>query len=104
MPSGFANVLLSVPCAQPPVAPYALVALTTGNVVTLQWNAPTPAPSYLVDVTTCAGGPRRFELEVAGPRPALEAPASPGVYLVQVRARNACGTSPPSNAVVVAVP
>lgn len=104
-PSG--EVVVTVPaaggCSSPPAPPRGLGASVGGNQVTLGWES---APSVSGHVLEAGSAPGLANLLVLplGAAPGFSAAAPPGLYHVRVRASNACGTSPPSNEIVVAVP
>jgi hypothetical protein len=88
----------SCACTSGPGVPGTLSALVTNQSATLRWGAATGATSYLVEPIVPPVPP----VEVQGTE--ITAPnLAPGSYTVQVRAKNATGVSPPSNAVTFAV-
>jgi len=89
--------------ANQPAAPSGLTFAIVGRNVTLQWNASSGAIDYILDVGSVSGG---IDLHSApiGPSTSLSTAAPPGRYFVRVRARNASGTSAPSQEVVIDVP
>ena len=102
-----ADLLVAVQsCAAPPSAPTNLRFTKTGNVVTLNWNAPASgAPSqYRLVVGSVAGGADVLITNTANNSTTLVATASNGTYFVKVQAVNPCGASPSSNEAIVTVP
>jgi hypothetical protein len=96
--------LSTITCAAPPGGPSDLVvAMQHGSVVTLSWNAAPGAVAFYVVESGAAPG--------ASTAPSREATSTtlrvthipPGTYYARVRARNACGVSPPSNEISVTV-
>jgi hypothetical protein len=97
-------VILVGGCSAPPAAPSPLTMTVNGNAVTLQWTAPSGVvTTYLVEVGSIAGGTDLANFVTGNANTSLMAIATPGTYFVRVRARNTCGTSGPSNEVVVTV-
>jgi hypothetical protein len=92
---------VQVGCVAPPPAPAGLSRTVSGDLVSLAWAAAPGATDYLVYAGTLPGLANLAVLPVDGVT--LQVHAPPGVYYVHTRARNGCGTSGPSNDVVVAV-
>lgn len=93
-------------CAAPPESPSALAFTKAGDVVTLTWTAPTgdEQPStYVVEAGAAPGG-NENTFVTPGSDTTFSRQAPGGTYHVRVLARNACGTSNPSNELVVTVP
>lgn len=103
-PSGFVTVMTS-PCTAPPSAPGSVWGVTTGGTATVRWSAAAigAARDYVVQVGTVLGASDLAEFTVAGSTLELTAPVPPWPTraVVQVRARNWCGVSPPSQPVAV---
>jgi enediyne biosynthesis protein E4 len=103
--SGASNeviVRVGVACSAAPPAPSAFTANVSGLNVTFNWTptaSPEPTSSYLVEAGSGPGLADLAVLETVATTLPVAGP--PGVYYTRVRARNACGTSPPSNQVVV---
>jgi hypothetical protein len=89
--------------ANQPPAPSGLRFVVVGRAVTLQWNASAGAVDYVLDVGRVSGGIDLFSAPI-GAGLSLSTTAPPGRYFVRVRARNASGTSLPSQEVVIDVP
>ena len=84
------------PCI--PGAPTGLSALVNSNNVTLAWSAPAgPVTTYVVEAGSMPGASNIASIETGNASTSLTAVAPPGTYFIRVRARNACGTSGPSN-------
>lgn len=91
------------PCTTPPGAPTNFTASVTGNQVTLAWQAPAAASapasaptSYVLEAGSTSGASNLFNADV-GNATSLTATAPNGTYFARARAKNACGTSGPSN-------
>lgn len=90
----------------PPTAPRQLAYSVVGRTVALRWLPPfagTSPGTYIVEAGSQSGAADLF-VGAVGEALAFSTPAPPRVYHVRVRARNTCGTSGPSNEVIVAVP
>jgi hypothetical protein len=91
-------------CASRPSAPGGLAATVAGRLVTLTWAAGVGTiTTYVIDVGSFAGVSNITTLETGNQRTILVATAPLGTYYVRIRARNACGTSGPSNEVIAVV-
>ena len=99
-PSNEVVITVGGACVGPLVAPTSLKASVSGSTVTLTWNASSGATSYILEVGSSAGATDVLTSDV-GSQASLTASAPLGHYYLRVRARNACGTSQPSNEVVV---
>lgn len=90
-----------------PGAPTALVAAVSGPTVVLTWTAPTagdPPTSYVLEAGSASGLADLANSDTGSSTPALTATGvGAGTYFVRVRARNASGTSAPSNEIIVTV-
>jgi len=95
----------SAPCAGAPGAPRGLTAVVTGSTVTLAWTASEGAPtSYVIEAGSSTGSTDLANFDTARTSPSLRVTGvGNGAYFVRVRAKNACGASPPSNEVLVTV-
>lgn len=91
-------------CGAAPTAPTGLAATVVGSSVTLRWSASRGAArSYLLEAGTAPGASNVGSVNV-GNTSAFTAPNVPqGTYYGRLRAINACGTSGPSNEVLVTV-
>ena len=85
-----------------PFAPAGLTHGVNGPSVQLSWQAAAGATSYLLEAGSASGSSNLLASDI-GNVTTLGATAAPGTYYVRVRALNACGSSPPSNEVVVVV-
>ena len=90
-----------------PGPPANLVPAVVGMTVTLGWDAPVmgdPVSSYVIDAGSSAGFADLASFDTGGVATALTVTGVPSAtYFIRVRARNAAGTSPASNEVIVAV-
>jgi glucose/arabinose dehydrogenase len=91
-------------CTQPPAVP-TLTFTLTGRIVTLLWSlASSSAPSqFVLEAGSATGLANLAIVGVGGASRSLSVEAPPGTYYVRMRAVNACGTSGPSNEVIVTV-
>jgi predicted phage tail protein len=92
-------------CSAPPSAPGALRFTTRGSTVTLGWNGAGGAPtSYIVEAGSQPASADLVVTDSGGTATSMIATGvGRGTYFVRVRARNACGTSSPSNEVAIVV-
>ena len=74
----------------------------SGRFVVIIWVGVAGATEYVVEVGSAPGGSDLLVAPV-GNVTAISTNADPRVYFVRIRARNACGSSPPSNEVVVRI-
>ena len=79
-----------------PAAPAGLTSVTSNGIVTLQWTGSPGATSYEVEAGSAPGMSDLFRGDIGG-LTSLVAYAPPMTVFVRVRAKNNCGTSPPSN-------
>ena len=94
------------PCTAPPPPPAGLTFLKAGGLLTLTWTASPGATTYQLQAGTAAGLTNAFDGDVGGSTsPQFDVTAVPaGTYFARVLAKNACGTSGPSNEVAIALP
>jgi hypothetical protein len=88
------------PCTTPPPSPGTLAFTVAGLAVRLTWTASATAVNYTLEAGQSPGVADLANLPI-GNVTVFAASAPPGVYYVRTRAQNACGTSEPSNEVVV---
>lgn len=90
-----------------PTAPTSLVAAVSGLTVILTWAAPAgvdPPTSYVLEAGSASGLSDLANSDTGSSARTLTATdVPPGTYFVRVRARNANGTSAPSNEIVATV-
>jgi len=90
-------------CA-PPGPPQALSSTVTGQLVQLNWQAPSGGgqQEYVLEAGTAPGQTNVASITLPNTS-SFSVTAPPGTYHVRARARNGCGVSAPSNEVVVTV-
>jgi len=93
-------------CSAAPQAPGGLAATVAGQAVTLVWGAAGGQPtSYVLEAGSAPGSTNLVNSDLGGNATSLSATGvGSGRYFVRVRAKNACGTSGPSNEIIVVVP
>jgi hypothetical protein len=93
------------PCA-PPAAPSGLAFTKNGPLLTVTWIGAAGAAVYRLHAGTGSGLNNAYDSDVgAGTTVQFNVSGVPaGTYFVRVSARNACGTSGPSNEVAIPIP
>ena len=94
-------------CTGPPAAPADVSHSKAGDMVTITWRAPVggDAPTtYVVEAGSGPGQNNQGTFVTPGTASSFQRQAPAGTYYVRMFARNACGSSPASNEVVVTVP
>lgn len=87
-----------------PGPPTNLVAQVTGNVVVLIWATASGDPTtYVIEAGSSSGLSNLANFATGSTATSFSGTAPDGTYYVRVLARNAAGTSPPSNEVIVTV-
>jgi hypothetical protein len=107
MRSGTQSTARRMDCSAAPSAPGGLVPSKNGTIVTLNWTPATgsdPVSTYVIEVGNTPGTNNIGTFVAPGSASTFQREAPPDTYYVRVFARNACGTSAPSNEVVVTVP
>jgi hypothetical protein len=107
MRSGSQNATGRMDCSAPPTNPTNLVASKSGAIVTLTWTAPAgpdPVSTYVIEAGNSPGTNNVGTFVAPGSASTFQREAPAGTYHARVFARNACGTSAPSNEIVVTVP
>ncbi|HYU78269.1 MAG TPA: PQQ-dependent sugar dehydrogenase [Vicinamibacterales bacterium] len=93
-------------CTGAPPPPQGLTTGVTARVVQLAWDLPTASDgpmAFVIEAGSAASLANLAVLPVDGALRSLQVTAPAGTYFVRVRAQNPCGTSTPSNEVVVTV-
>lgn len=93
----------ALPCLAPPPAPISLIGSPSGTIVALSWGGSTVSVSYIVEVGLTPGTAGVAVRDTGTANTSLQITLPSGTYYIRVRARNACGTSAPSNEAVVVV-
>ena len=94
-------------CSAAPQPPAALAASVNGRVVTLTWTSSAganAASEFRLEAGSASGLADLAVLALSGNAGFLVVQAPPGTYFVRIRGVNDCGTSGPSNEIVVSVP
>jgi glucose/arabinose dehydrogenase len=99
-------VVSATGCTTSPPAPLGLAAIVNGRAVRLVWDEPATANGpvdLLIEAGSQPGVANLAIFAVDGTLRVITVAAPPGTYFVRLRARNACGTSAPSEEIVVTV-
>jgi hypothetical protein len=104
-PSNESTLVVGGGCTTAPSAPLGLfIVSNSGGTVSLAWTASAGSPTtYIVEAGSSSGSSNLANLDLGSSVPGLTTPAPRGLYFVRVRGRNACGTSAPSNEIIVNV-
>ena len=93
-------------CTAPPGAPTGVVATAEGHTGRLTWTPP-PAgetiSNYVIEAGSTPGSNNQGTFVAPANRTTFDREATAGTYYVRLFARNACGTSPPSEEVTVTI-
>jgi len=91
-------------CSDPPPA-VALKQVSAGaGTVSLTWTASAANSTYLLEAGTTRGAADALAVDVGTVTAFQATGVKPGTYYVRVRATNACGSSAPSNELMVTMP
>ena len=107
MRSGSQNMAGRMDCNAAPPAPTNLAATKNGTMVTLNWTPSAGGDSvstYVIEAGDTPGTNNVGIFVAPGGASTFQREAPAGTYYARVFARNACGTSAPSNEVTVTVP
>lgn len=94
-------------CAAPPSVPATVSHTKAGDMVTITWAAPSGADlptTYVIEAGGAPGQNNAGTFVTPGTATTFQRQAPAGTYYVRLFARNACGTSPASNEIVITVP
>ena len=100
------EVVVTIGCTGPPAAPagFGVTQGAGGNPIHFAWAAPSAAvTAYRLEAGSGPGLANLATVNLAGSATVFDVQAPPGSYFVRLRALNACGTSAPSQEVVVTV-
>lgn len=100
------EVKIVIGCTSPPAAPLDLTSSVNEHTVTLSWKAPpfgSLPTEYVIEAGSASGIANLAQLPTGNIATSREVQAPNGTYFVRVRARNACGSGPPSGEIVVNV-
>jgi hypothetical protein len=94
-------------CSAPPATPTGISHTKVGDVATLHW-APAPASdrvsTYVIEAGSAPGTNNQGTFVAPGTATSFQRQAPGGTYYVHIFARNACGTSQPTQDIVVSIP
>lgn len=99
-----ADAAVRVGCGGPPLLPSGLTAsVAPGGIVSLQWQGTSDATGYLIEAGSGPGLANLAQIPV-GAITSVSGAVPAGTYYVRIRAVTPCGTTPPSNEAIAAVP
>jgi hypothetical protein len=107
MRSGQQNSSGRMDCNAAPTSPSNVTAAKNGVIVTLNWTRPAgaePVTTFVIEAGNAPGTNNVGTFVAPGSAATFQREAPAGTYYARVLARNACGTSAPSNEIVVTVP
>ena len=94
-------------CSAPPGVPTGVTHTKAGDVATLHWNA-APASdhvtTFVIEAGSTPGTNNQGTFVAPGTATSFQRQAPTGTYYVHMFARNGCGTSPPTQDIVVTLP
>lgn len=108
-PTSDVRVVVGADRCTPPATPTLTVIFNSGGTVTLAWTVPAGNPTTYVlqagaNSLLAGGAPDRYDADLNSAAATLTAPnVAAGTYYIRVTAKNACGTSAPSNEVKLVV-
>jgi len=92
-------------CSAPPSPPVSVSHAVEGNRAILRWEPPAEGPvtTYIIEAGSTPGTNNQGTFVAPATSTTFEREAPPGVYYVRLFARNACGTSAPSQELTVTI-
>jgi hypothetical protein len=102
-PSNEVQFVVGGPCVAPPPAVFTLTGSVSGSTVSLAWNGAAGATSYILEAGSSPGTVDIVFVDLGSAATTLTATAANGTYYVRIRSKNACGSSGPSNEIVITV-
>ena len=96
------EVQITIPSCSSLQVPSPLTGSVAGSVVSLAWQAVVGAATYVIDAGTSAGASDVGSFPI-GTATRVSTAAPPGTYFIRVRATGGCGSSPPTNEVMLTV-
>jgi hypothetical protein len=94
-------------CSTPPSAPTNVRYTKVGDVATLHWAPPPESDrvrGFVIEAGDTPGANNQGTFVAQASATSFQRQAPPGTYYVHIFARNACGTSPPTEDIVVTIP
>jgi hypothetical protein len=94
-------------CSAPPAPPTGVAYTKAGDVATLTWAAGPASDhitTYVIEAGSAPGANNQGTFVAPGTATSFQRQAPPGTYYVHMFARNACGTSAPTQDIVVTLP
>lgn len=94
-------------CSAPPAVPTGVNYTKAGDVATLHWSPAPPGDhvtTYVIEAGSQPGANNQGTFVAPGTATSFQRQAPNGTYYVHMFARNGCGTSPPTQDIVVTLP
>ena len=94
-------------CSSPPAVPSNVTYTKAGDVATLHWSAAPESDhvtTFVIEAGSQPGSNNQGTFVAPGTATSFQRQAPNGTYYVHIFARNGCGTSPPSQDIVVTLP
>ncbi|MGQ0735285.1 MAG: fibronectin type III domain-containing protein [Acidobacteriota bacterium] len=101
------RVPLGANCTAPPSVPTGTSITKAGDVATLHWAAgplEDAVTTYIIEAGSEPGANNQGTFVAPGTATSFQRQAPAGTYYVHMFARNACGTSAPTENIVVSIP
>ena len=93
-------------CSAPPSPPVGVAGSAEGSIGRVTWTAPPQGETvsnYIIEAGTSPGANNAGTFVSPANRTTFEREAAANTYYVRMFARNACGTSPPSQEITVTI-